>query len=427
MASRSAFGTENGVDANPTSIKCQPSTDVIFAIMYNRFMSNEEIDNMPSLNDQPASLVNLNPFSNIANRPPGSPDSIELSAFINAFYPTNAGYFNVNSRNTNNAAICLSTQTYASSNSERIKFSLYQYVLKSYCDYHKISVNDISVSTMMLLQKECYIYQSLAQIRGTTVALSWDQVISTLITSGTMVPATPNDSATVDMRLVFNFYSSVLNFSLNVNFNYRVPITGYKLPYSPPALGDTDDGFKLEVGQVATNFNDNLYPYLLSMPATQPGSPPPLPTYGTYGQTIGVFKADVAAYTPIAGGPVSQAQLDALYAKISDILAALGKSTAYGAVNLASSINSNLADIVSGNDPQAANNKLDDVSSSSTILASVLSSVSIAIDDINATNADLIDDIGASSEWALVLAQQAAVNAADEAYNEALDVVVSNY
>jgi len=267
------FGTTNGVSANPSLTAATPETSIICALLYNYFddsLLSKEIS-LDTLDNESPSVVNLNPYVNAANGVPNwMPATIgaagvtgvtggtgalgtatgplavmdgynlSLTSFLNLFYSTNAGYFNVNSSNLNNAAVCLSQQTYASSNSDNIQFSLYQYILKSYTDSKGITVNDIDPRVKILLQKECFVYQSLAQVKGTSITLAWDQVVSTLVTSGAIIASAQpgsGDSALVNFQVVLKFHSQVLNYDLSITFNYLVPIPDYVNPTDPAALG----------------------------------------------------------------------------------------------------------------------------------------------------------------------------------------------
>jgi hypothetical protein len=293
-----SFGTLNGISADPSVLVIDGSVATTFAILYNYYDSTLLVDNAVDLTNTSAAVVRLEPYSDAGN----NNASFELhntdnnatfhqDSFMNLFYTTNAGYFNINPTNVNNPSVCLSSQSYASSNSlsgTSNTFSLYQYLLKAYCNQKGITVNDISSRILMLLQKECFIYQSLANVKGSAISLSWDELISNLVASGIMFPATQADidlataaalpiataanvaaatanvlippypedtygnvivesnefqalerslvSALIPLQLVFKFHSFVLNFDLDIIFTYNVPIGGYLLPTVPSAL-----------------------------------------------------------------------------------------------------------------------------------------------------------------------------------------------
>jgi hypothetical protein len=291
-----AFGTLNGISADPSVLQIDGSLATTFAILYNYYDSNLLVDNAVDLTNTSAAIVRLEPFTDDVNGNDSFTNAntnanavFHQHSFMNLFYTTNAGYFNVNPTNVNNPAVCLSSQSYASSNSlpgTSNTFSLYQYLLKAYTNQKGITVNDISSRILMLLQKETFVYQSLANIKGSAISLSWDELISNLVSSGVMFPATPADivvatadamavaipanaatpagtilpypedaygniittsnefedlvssfnSALMPLQLVFKYHSFVLNFDLDIIFTYNVPIGGYLLPTVPSAL-----------------------------------------------------------------------------------------------------------------------------------------------------------------------------------------------
>ena len=291
-----AFGTLNGISADPSVLQIDGSLATTFAILYNYYDSNLLVDNAVDLTNTSAAVVRLEPFTDDVNGHDSFTNAntnanavFHQHSFMNLFYTTNAGYFNVNPTNVNNPAVCLSSQSYASSNSlpgTSNTFSLYQYLLKAYTNQKGITVNDISSRILMLLQKETFVYQSLANIKGSAISLSWDELISNLVSSGVMFPATPADivvatadamavaipanaatpagtilpypedaygniiitsnefedlvnsfnSALMPLQLVFKYHSFVLNFDLDIIFTYNVPIGGYLLPTVPSAL-----------------------------------------------------------------------------------------------------------------------------------------------------------------------------------------------
>jgi hypothetical protein len=144
----------------------------------------------------------------------------------------------VNPTNSNNPAVLLSKQHYSSSNSNRNTFSLTQFLLRAYCTNKGLNVNDLDPRIMILLQKETFTAQSLASIKGTTISMSWDEVINSLIRSGVMDPsgnATNPQSAEIPLSIVLNFHSFVLDTDLSIRFTYLVDINGYVLPDTAPA------------------------------------------------------------------------------------------------------------------------------------------------------------------------------------------------
>jgi hypothetical protein len=235
------FGTLNGVTPKPTTGEIDPAIATTFAMMYNYYDPNLLTDNSIDLNNTSSAIINLDPYTDSSNNDndDAMTKSFDQRNFLNLFYTTNAGYFNVNPSNIHNPAVRINGQRFKSSNSANGQsniFSLYQNILKAYCNQKGINVNDINTRTIMLLQKECFAYQSLASVKGSCISLAWDELIGNLTTSGIMVPADEDDVAIIPLNLILKFHSFVLNFDMDIVFTYLVPIEGYLLPSDPSAL-----------------------------------------------------------------------------------------------------------------------------------------------------------------------------------------------
>jgi hypothetical protein len=240
MGDIAVIGSTNGVaGANPfTTIDAAIVTNI--AVMYNFYDESLLTNSSNNLISNSENKVILNPYG--VNPVDGSNCDangvMTMSSFLNLFYATNAGYFNINPSNINNPAIILMSQTFTSSNSTGNRFSLYQMLLKAYCSNMGVTVNDIDPRIIMLLQKETFVAQSLATIKGTVIALSWDEVINSLLRSGVMdasgSAAAPKTSR-VPLSLTLKYRSFVLDIDLDIRFTYLVDIQGYVLPTIPPA------------------------------------------------------------------------------------------------------------------------------------------------------------------------------------------------
>ena len=235
------LGARNGVAGSNLFSTTDPAIVTNFAIIYNYYDKTLLTKNVTSdINNNSQNKIILNPYG--ANPVDGSncdQDGVmTMSSFLNLFYATNAGYFNINQSNTNNPAVILMNQTFTSTNSVSNRFSLYQMLLRSYCTNHGVTVNDIDQRTLMLLQKETFVVQSLANIKGTTISLSWDEVINALIRSGVMNAAgsvEDPETSKMPLSLTLKYHSFVLDLDLDIMFTYVVDIKGYVLPTISPA------------------------------------------------------------------------------------------------------------------------------------------------------------------------------------------------
>jgi hypothetical protein len=195
---------------------------------------------------------------------------ISVQEFLNLFYSTNAGYFNVNPSNASNQAVLLNSQTfssrscpqyaisslgasstsvssytytttYANNGSTAIPFSLHEQLIRAYCSKKGVSINSINPRVRILLQKEVASIQSLATVRGSTYSLGWDEVIDSLVQSNVITPyagasqtqerfgtcADYISCATVPLSVIFNYYSKLLGTKLSCEFVYNVVLPGF--------------------------------------------------------------------------------------------------------------------------------------------------------------------------------------------------------
>lgn len=230
------FGSTNGVQGTSLPANLDGSLETVVAVMYNYYDPTLMTDSAAGIVTNSSNRIVLNPYLDDMNMATDA-SAINLNKFLNMFYTTNSGYFNVNPTNSNNPAVLLSKQTYSSSNSVKNKFSLTQFLLRAYCTNKGLNVNDLDPRIMILLQKETFNAQSLASIKGTTISMSWDEVVNSLIRSGVMDASgnsTNKSYAGVPLSVVLNYHSFVLDTDLSIRFTYLVNISGYALPSMPP-------------------------------------------------------------------------------------------------------------------------------------------------------------------------------------------------
>jgi len=154
---------------------------------------------------------------------------LEENEFFNLFYHNSSKYFCVNKALITNSNIIFSEQNYISNNSRVNHFSLYNEVLKCFEENYNMSINNVNPGSLISLQKEVYKTQSLGSICGTQISLSWDQVISGLISTGQIEHSSRNNCAPIIFQVTCRFFSCTLNVYLNITFQYKVHISGYCL------------------------------------------------------------------------------------------------------------------------------------------------------------------------------------------------------
>lgn len=230
------IGAFNGVAGNPVFTKADPAFPTTIAVMYNYYDPLLTNSNASGIVTSSSNIIVLEPYGvspkDFKNFPTDV-SGIPLANFLALFYPTNSGYFSVNQSNRNNPAVILSSQTYTTTTHDGNKFSLVQYLLKSYCAQKGLSVNSLDPRIMVLLQKECFPIQSLASVTGTTISMSWDEVIHSFISSGVIDPSGNSASVVLPLSVVLNVHSFVLDIDLSIKFVYYVNIPGYTASPTP--------------------------------------------------------------------------------------------------------------------------------------------------------------------------------------------------
>ena len=174
----------------PTTSVLSPTSFTI-ALMHN-FYDDNILHSSSNYLKIPCNQVILNAFGtdtsanflingqDVSGQYLNSDGSFKMNYFLNLFYSSGLNY-NVSPDNGNNAAIVLNSQTFTTGNSTSNKFNLYNFLLNCYLDNKGFTLNNIDPRILMLLRKETMKINSLSDIRGTTIASSWDAVITNLI------------------------------------------------------------------------------------------------------------------------------------------------------------------------------------------------------------------------------------------------------
>ena len=101
--------------------------------------------------------------------------------------------------------------------------------MKCFEENYNMTINNVNPGSLISLQKEVYRTQSLGSICGTQISLSWDQVISGLISNGQIEHSSRNNCAPIIFQVTCRFFSCALNVYLNITFQYKVHVSGYCL------------------------------------------------------------------------------------------------------------------------------------------------------------------------------------------------------
>jgi len=153
--------------------------------------------------------------------------------FISLFYSSLGGGFCIRLANKYYSPILLTSQSYTTSDNKPFKWNLFTQCLKTYSSKHGVSENMISAHKRILLTKECFEVQSLAQNCGHQNALSWDQVLMGLESTGQIKYTGDTDhSAHVIFVIQYHFYSKSLDITIAANLKYKTSIPCYRNIYS---------------------------------------------------------------------------------------------------------------------------------------------------------------------------------------------------
>ena len=153
--------------------------------------------------------------------------------FISLFYSSLGGGFCIRLANKHFSPILLTSQSYNSSDNKPFKWNLFSQCLKTYSSKHGVSENMISAHKRILLTKECFEVQSLAQNCGHQNALTWDQTLMALESTGQIkYTGDPDHSAHVIFIIQYQFYSKSLDITIAANLRYKSSIPCYRNIYS---------------------------------------------------------------------------------------------------------------------------------------------------------------------------------------------------
>jgi len=184
------------------------------------------ITNVPSLSlaiisnvstgKTPDVQINLNPIH------------LTWSDFSNLFFKSPSGTFYINPSNNSVGAISLVNQTYETTNSKSVLFSLSEQVTKAWSKKNNLPIASISPKTNIELARVNFLTKSLGSLNGESIGLGLDESLSALIGSGDILVGDSESSATVKFYIGFQYYFEPLDILLLTTFTYTTSIPGYK-------------------------------------------------------------------------------------------------------------------------------------------------------------------------------------------------------
>ena len=218
----------------PTSVNGVPSINMAF-ITNNKTNLDEDV------------IINLNTVS------------LTWNDFINIFYGINGNGFSINPANAGARAISFYNQTYQTTENPSLPFVLKDQLYKAWTKKHAKPDSAISPQTSICLNRFGFLVKSLYTIKEYTIALSLDEMLSTLLNEGSIQVGDFDDLAIVDVVVSAKINYDPLKIVALVNFTYRIHIPNYKNSNknsnknsSPYYSGDSS------VGRDALSVNDNI-------------------------------------------------------------------------------------------------------------------------------------------------------------------------
>jgi hypothetical protein len=173
------------------------------------------LTNVPTAPDADV-VINLNPVC------------LTFCDFLLLFFRAPGMAFYINGANANSTAITFNEQSYESTQSKCVQFSLTDQVKKAWSKKYNKSETTIPADINIFLSRMSFLTKGLAQISAYVLGLSFDEVLSSLISSKEIDVGTYEDKATVKFLISFKEHFAPLNITILVNFLYVVQIPCFK-------------------------------------------------------------------------------------------------------------------------------------------------------------------------------------------------------
>jgi hypothetical protein len=207
---------------------CYPNCDINTAVSSQGTFQNNCCKEV----EQTADIV-IASLSNVRNNECQPDISVTLNTicldwcdFLLLFYSAN-NTFNILPTASKACAINFAGQTYEDTTSQSLRLNLSQLVRQAWANKCETSINKIPSKTGILLNKETSYIRSLISANS-SIALSLDQAINTLLNNGEIAAADSTSSATVVFIVEYVYYFKPLNVSVQINFVYKTKIPCYK-------------------------------------------------------------------------------------------------------------------------------------------------------------------------------------------------------
>jgi hypothetical protein len=188
---------------------------------------------------------------------------INWCEFCNLFFTINNAFY-LNPSNVTNCYLNFNAQTYENVTSKCIRLNLADQVKQAWATKCETSINNMPIKTQILLNKDSFKVSGLGSSLS-TVSLTLDQAIETLLSNGQIAPADKNIEANVKFIIVYKYYFKPLNTCVEIDFVFVTKIPCYKnLHDCSPYSNDNNCRNCLDVvdeGSVLSFIKDNNFDY----------------------------------------------------------------------------------------------------------------------------------------------------------------------
>ena len=181
------------------------SASVVVATLYNQFGDAQATT--PAVVDASTCVIELDPIL------------MDMKEFRELFYPSASGAFSLNEGLRGSGVTSFTEQTLSDSDGVH-EFNLMDYILSCYESELNIQRKNISPLHLIQLQKDLSRYNNMFDIRGSTYALKWNEVIEVLEQLGSL----KHPEEAIMFKIVFNYVNTsfIKTTPVQVVFNYKV-------------------------------------------------------------------------------------------------------------------------------------------------------------------------------------------------------------
>ena len=157
-----------------------------------------------------------------------NPIYLTWSDFAVLFFRNPGGAFYVNPSNSCTSALAFSDQTYESTQSKKVPFSLYDQLTKAWAKKNNKNISFIPIPYKIQLERQTFTTKSINDVTCYQIGLSLDEALSTLLSKKEIEPGNADTFATVKFIVNYRFYFCPLDTAITVTFTYITNVPCYK-------------------------------------------------------------------------------------------------------------------------------------------------------------------------------------------------------